>query len=61
MDEKTKPFGVPFACLAEAREMMRILCRPGMKFCDCCPMANVMKAEARGEQAQNSGQTQERV
>ena len=61
MDERTKPFGVPFACLAEAREMMRILCRPGIKFCDCCPMANVMKDESNEDQARNSAQTQQRL
>ena len=61
MDEKTKPFGFPFACPEGAREMMRIWCRPGMKFSDCCPMGNVVMDKANGEQAQNSAQTEEKL
>ncbi len=61
MDEKTKPFDFPFACPEGAREMMSTWCRPGMKFCECCPMGTVKKDEANGERAEDTAQTQEKL
>ncbi len=46
-DEKRQPpFGFPFGGPEGVREMMKMWCQPGMKVCDCCPMANVVKEEA---------------
>ncbi len=44
--KKVEGFRVPFGRPRAMREMMRIWCRPGMKFCDCCQMEDVVKEEA---------------
>jgi len=45
-EKRQPPFGFPFGDPEAVREMMRMWCQPGRKFCDCCPMAKGVKDKA---------------
>jgi hypothetical protein len=45
-EKRRSLFGFPFGSSEGCQEMMKMMCRPGMKFCDCCHTANGVKDEA---------------